>query len=87
MMMNCEKASTLASAAFDRKLSLVEFLGVWAHRIICAPCRAYRKQLLTLRRHLVRLGDDAAPAAPMDSAAKDRIRARLREFESPSSKK
>ena len=86
-MMNCEQASTLASAAFDRKLSVAERIGVWAHWLMCAPCRAYRKQLLTIRRHMGRLGDDASPAASMDSAAKDRIRARLREFESPSSEK
>ncbi len=85
MMMNCEKASTLASAAFDRKLSLAERIGVWAHWLMCAPCRAYRKQLLTIRRHMGRLGDEASTAAPMDDSAKARIRKRLRKIESPSS--
>ena len=55
--MNCEKASTLALASFDRKLSLAELVNVWVHRLICGPCRAYRKQLLTMRRHIGHLDD------------------------------
>jgi hypothetical protein len=77
-MVNCDKASTLTSASLDRRLTLREFVGLWVHRAVCGPCRAYRKQLLLMRRRARRLGGAPVAAAPMDDAAKDRIRARLR---------
>lgn len=80
-MLNCEQASTLASQALDRKLSWVESIGAWAHRVICAPCRAYRKQLLIMRRRGRQLGDELTTEVSMDDAAKERIRARLRKFD------
>ncbi len=76
-MRSCEQASTVASAAFDRRLSVSEFIGLWIHRALCGPCRIYRKQLLAMRRRARVLTEESPTTAPMDDAAKDRIRARL----------
>ena len=76
-MVNCDKASTLTSASLDRRLTFREIIGLWVHRAVCGPCRAYRKQLLLMRRRARALGETPSAAAPMDDAAKDRIRARL----------
>ncbi len=62
-MVSCDKASTLTSASLDRRLTLGELVGLWMHRAICGPCRAYRKQLLLMRRRARRLGE--TPAAAM----------------------
>lgn len=84
-MVSCDKASTLTSASLDRRLTLREFIGLWVHRAVRGPCRAYRKQLLLMRRRARALGATPLAAAPMDDAAKDRIRARLRGTSGPSS--
>ena len=78
-MVSCEKASNVASAAFDRRLSVSEFVGLWIHRALCGPCRIYRKQLLAMRKRARALGEQTHDAAPMDDAVKDRIRARLQD--------
>jgi|ETNmetMinimDraft_35_1059890.scaffolds.fasta_scaffold221887_1 Holliday junction resolvasome RuvABC endonuclease subunit len=83
-MLNCEKASTMASAALDRKLTVAEFIGLWIHHAVCGPCRAYRKQLHAMRRYAQRLREERTAGPRIDSAAKDRIRARLREKQAPS---
>ena len=76
-MRSCEQASTVASAAFDRRLTVSEFIGLWIHRALCAPCRIYRKQLIAMRQRASTLAEEAPTDAPMDGSAKDRIRARL----------
>ena len=76
-MRSCERASELTSASYDRRLSAAEFVGLWIHRALCGPCRAYRHQMLRLRTRVRELGDTPAPGATLDTSAKDRIRERL----------
>ncbi|MGR9090100.1 MAG: hypothetical protein ACU85U_05920 [Gammaproteobacteria bacterium] len=76
-MRSCERASELTSASFDRKLTAMEFVGLWVHRALCAPCRAYRQQLLRLRKRARELDNTPAPDITLDAGAKDRIRERL----------
>lgn len=76
-MLSCEKASTVASTALDRRLTVAEFIGLWLHRAICGPCRIYRKQLLVMRARARQLAQQTTFTEPMDNDAKDRIRARL----------
>ena len=78
-MVSCEKASNVASAAFDRRLTVAEFVGLWVHRALCGPCRIYRKQLLAIRERARVLGEETPDTTPLDDAVKDRIRARLQE--------
>lgn len=77
-MKSCERASELTSASYDRRLTPTEFIGLWIHRALCEPCRIYRRQMLKLREHAGKLGDTPPPDAALDTAAKDRIRERLR---------
>jgi hypothetical protein len=86
-MRSCEQASTVASAAFDRRLTVSEFIGLWIHRALCGPCRIYRKQLLAMRQRARTLTEETPTAAPLDSSAKDRIRTRLQKETSGSPEK
>ena len=76
-MNSCERASELTSASDDRKLSASEFLGLWIHRALCPPCRAYRRQMIKLRERTRELGEAPPRGVALDETAKDRIRERL----------
>ena len=82
-MNSCERASELTSASYDRKLSPQEFLGLWIHRALCPPCRAYLRQMNKLRERIHELGDAPPRGAGLDDSAKDRIRERLAARKSP----
>lgn len=76
-MYSCERVSELTSTAHDRKLSAAETFGLWIHRALCPPCRAYLRQLNRLREHVRTLGDTKSSGATLDASAKERIRERL----------
>ena len=62
MKIDCSEASTLTSASYDRKLTAGEIVRLAIHRLICGPCRLYKKQLETMRRCATRLaGNDEPP--------------------------
>lgn len=75
-MVTCEQATTLALAAQDRTLSRGERLRLGIHRLLCAPCRIYRRQLQIMRTIGARLREPPATAAVTLAAD---VRARLRE--------
>ena len=76
-MRSCERAAELTSVSYDRRLSPAEYIGLWLHRALCGPCRAYRRQMLRLRARARELGDTPVPGTTLDRRAKDRIRERL----------
>ncbi len=76
-MYSCERASELTSMSYDRRLRATEFIGLWIHRALCAPCRAYRRQMNTLRERVNELADAPPREHTLDDSAKERIRARL----------
>lgn len=78
-MRSCEKASTLASLAHDRRLTVTEKIQLTIHRAMCGPCRTYRDQIQTLRASAGRIKDPEAQTISLDAARKERIRQRLRE--------
>lgn len=80
MIVDCREATELTSAELDRPLTFRERARLTAHRIFCAPCRAYRRQLETLRGLATRLSD-APPAGEekLPDDARARIRERLRD--------
>jgi len=47
------------------------------HRLMCGPCRVYRRQLELLRCHAAKLAA-SSPDIRLDGDARDRIRAQLR---------
>ena len=76
-MFKCQEASQLTSAEFDRTLSFSERLRLGLHRLICGPCRLYRRQMALLRAQVERLAKTHTTTT-LDDAARARIRARLR---------
>ena len=77
VLIDCREASLLTSAEPDRPLTLRELIGLHIHRLLCAPCRLYRRQLELLRRQAAKL-PVASPDHRLDATARERIRARLR---------
>jgi predicted anti-sigma-YlaC factor YlaD len=71
--LNCRQASRLVSEGMDRDLCFMERLGLRLHLMICSACRAWRRQVLLIRR-LLRSGTDDATLTPM---ARQRILAAL----------
>ena len=78
-MLDCRKATEVAQAGLDRSLSRWARFKLRAHRLICAPCRIYQRQLAQLRRLGSQLRDSADPAQRLDEAARERVRAHLRQ--------
>jgi hypothetical protein len=77
---DCYEASQLATLTYERPLSLNERLRLGIHRLFCGPCRAYKRQLQLLQAQIARLGPTpAADDTRLGDAARERIRARLRE--------
>ncbi len=63
-MLTCREASHLMSQAYDRKLGLLERLGLKAHLLICDACRKVKHQLDLLHRFSRKVA--AEPEALLD---------------------
>lgn len=61
MMMSCKEAAQLMSQDLDRKLSLVERLGLQLHLVICQGCRATERHFAFLHAAARRVGDRGIP--------------------------
>jgi hypothetical protein len=59
LTLHCDEASALASQAMDEPLDLPERLALGGHRLVCAPCRRFARQL-----RLLRLAQRASRPAP-----------------------
>ena len=78
-MIDCEKASTLALASQNRALSVLERIRLALHRMVCAPCRFYRRQLEAMRVVAAELDHDGDNNdTGLADNARERIRQRLR---------
>jgi predicted anti-sigma-YlaC factor YlaD len=82
-MLDCRQATELAQAGLDRPLSAWARCKLALHRLVCEPCRIYKRQVVQLRRLTAGLRDTAEPSPQLDSAARERIRARLRDGSPP----
>lgn len=76
-LVDCREATQLTSAALDRPLTLRERVRLSVHRLLCAPCRLYRRQLDLLRSQAGKL-DASAPDMRLNQHARERIRTHLR---------
>jgi hypothetical protein len=76
---SCKEAIRLQSAALDRKLMLIEKLGLRFHLVLCKWCRTYGKQITFLRtaarKHA--LEDQTSPQQALSSEARERIKRML----------
>lgn len=52
---SCRLASRLASDACERSLTLIEWLRLRLHLLMCQSCRNYEKEILLLRDVLARI--------------------------------
>lgn len=48
-MMNCKQATQLLSQGQDRKLGLMERIGLRLHLLICSGCTNFNKQMRFIR--------------------------------------
>jgi len=77
-MLDCRQATELAQAGLDHPLPVRARFKLALHRLVCAPCRIYKRQIAQLRRVGMQLRDSADHTRHLDDAARERIRARLR---------
>lgn len=79
-LFSCREASRLASTAIDRPLPFTRRVELRLHLAMCAACRAYRRQLITLDR-LVRgriASEEEDREIRLDPEARRRIAEALR---------
>src|SRR5262245_11289844 len=77
---NCRQAARLQSAALDRKLPILQRVGLRLHLLLCAWCRRYGKQIRFLRKAAHKHPDEMVEAAPQELSdeARERIKRKLR---------
>lgn len=80
---NCKEAVRMQSDALDRPLSMSQRIGLRIHLFLCQWCRRYGKQIEFLHSAARQHDDNNAclPELHLGSAARDRIKKRLREEE------
>lgn len=49
-MLTCKEVSKLVSQSLDRRLSLVERVGLRMHFLLCEGCRQFREHMAFIRR-------------------------------------
>ena len=76
-LIDCREATQLTSAELDRPLTRRERIRLSLHRLLCAPCRFYRRQLELLRNQAAKLAE-SSPDVGLDEQARERIRTHLR---------
>jgi hypothetical protein len=78
---SCREAARLISEAQDHPLVLRQRMTLHMHRMMCAACRSYERQILFIDRVFQRRAGHGEPSIPtsegLDAAARERIRARL----------
>lgn len=79
-MRSCRAASELTAVEGHRRLSLLERISLGIHRIICAPCRAYKKQIQHFNAAMKQIKEqDVAPKFKMDAEARKRISEKMKQ--------
>jgi predicted anti-sigma-YlaC factor YlaD len=81
-MLTCKGATQLISDGLDRKLPWWRRMGLRVHVMMCAACRAYRRQVIAIDA-LVRdrYGPDPSiePIQSLSDERRERIKAALRD--------
>ena len=79
-MLNCKTVSELTSVDQHRSLSLFERVSMTIHRMICAPCSAYKKQMDVMNEQLFEIKDvDIKTKTVLSDDARRRIQEKLRQ--------
>ncbi len=76
---SCKEAIRLQSAALDRKLTLLQRLGLCFHLVLCRWCRRYGAQITFLRSAAKKCehAEQHLPQQVLSSEARERIKRRL----------
>jgi hypothetical protein len=77
MMRNCRDVARLLSCAEETSLRWRERWAVRVHQLFCVYCRRYGRQIVLLRRALVRRRGLRGDIASLDAPARERIQAVL----------
>ena len=79
-MFNCSEVSRMVSESLDRRLPLLQRMGLRMHLLMCRFCTRYRKQLLILRDtiHLHESrGEDTVSTVSLSPETRHRIKEAL----------
>ncbi|MCF7863738.1 MAG: zf-HC2 domain-containing protein [Kiritimatiellales bacterium] len=80
-MLSCKDVSKLVSDSLDVRLSVRQRVGVRVHLAMCGMCRAYRRQMVLLRRLLPGyarwLEEDGSSVGGLSPDAAGRIKNKL----------
>ena len=80
-MASCKEASRLMSAGMNRRLSLLETLGLKMHLLMCGTCRQVLKQMkglrLLLRTYREYIAFKKISSPRLSQIAKDRLQRNL----------
>jgi hypothetical protein len=79
LSLSCKEASRLQSQALDRKLPLMQRIGLRIHLLLCKWCRRYGKQIRFLHDAAREHPDHLAEPVPqsLSQGARERIKQRL----------
>jgi hypothetical protein len=79
-MFNCKEVTRLVSESLDRKLPLLQRIGVRIHLLMCKLCPEAKKQMLFIREAMRRLSMENMPPESggiLSPEARDRIKSAL----------
>jgi len=74
---SCKQITGKISESMDRKLPLLERMGIRFHLMMCKLCTRYQKQLLFIRETL-RYGSDSGEGSATSSGLSDEGRKRIK---------
>lgn len=77
-MISCKRAGELISLSMETPLGWRRRLELWFHMCVCGLCRRFSRQTWLVQR-AGRTADDRAVEATLPEAARERIKAALRD--------
>ena len=76
-MLTCKDASQLISQSYDRRLGLMEKIGLKFHLLICKSCQVFNRQLAFLQQMCKRIAVQPVNVNSMQLGLKTDARERI----------
>lgn len=85
ILFSCRRTAELTSKGYDTRLTVGERLGAGGHRLMCADCRRFRRQMDAVERAVAAFARTAPDAGDerLPEEVKERIVVRLNEDAGP----